>query len=671
MPSTEVGKSGSERVTGASAVGAVDPISAEGSGSSRRTGTTPEQAGTTPEQLGTTEPSGRASGGAKTAATKQTSGGRRQVVKWRQAVVRLKRTVARTVRVRQGSWDTVEVSLLGGALSRRYRLTDPAAERPVHCEVLLVEVPDAACLERLTGSCLLRGRVREVQLEVATMPTWLRGGLRPLRVARDLQVFRWESTGTGVVVRIGWQKRRDVGHALTELSAAVLRSRRWEQLGGKLPALDRAAWCAGESTWPHGVVDAPTTDAPTTDAPTTDAPTTDAPTIHDAGQPRPAPIQVSTREFRFPLVTALANPHARRLIGQATAYDLHRDGARVVLAGADGTPGLVFDRSASVEATLLDKHWQKYAVASIGDDLATDPFTRHVIAGLTACGVVLASSSPAVRQRLKADGYQVVEKVEAVDGLPGYQLSAATSRQAGTRADPAFAGRLPLPTVSVLVASKRADDVVRALADLTCQTYARFEVLVGTHGYALAPEIVADLGRRLRAPLRTVEIDDRCTLGEILAILSRRADGEFVTKIDDDDRYGPDHLTDLVLASRTSGADLVAKSARFVHLADSGVTIDRTWAATEAYEVMPAGGTLLLSRGVLQAAGGWSTAPRHVDAHLLARLRSAGGVTYRTHGLGYVYYRRNGGHTWQADPGDLLDHGEVLYDGLPEAILCA
>ena len=219
------------------------------------------------------------------------------------------------------------------------------------------------------------------------------------------------------------------------------------------------------------------------------------------------------------------------------------------------------------------------------------------------------------------------------------------------------------------MASKRADDVVHCLADLARQTYSRFEVLLGTHGYSLAPDTLADLRERLPVPLRTVDIDAHHTLGEALGILTRRADGEFVAKVDDDDRYGPEHLTDLIIAGRTSGADLVAKSARFVHLADSEVTIDRTWAATEAYDVMPAGGTFLTSRGVLQAAGGWSTAPRHVDADLLARIRSAGGVTYRTHGLGYVYYRRSDGHTWQADPGDLLDHGEVLYDGLPEGIL--
>ncbi|MEQ7129428.1 glycosyltransferase family A protein [Actinopolymorpha sp. B11F2] len=598
------------------------------------------------------------------------------MAKWRRAIVRIKRTVARTVRVRMAGWDTVEVSVLGGLRSRRYRLTDPTAERPVHCEVLLVQVPDGACLERLTGSCLLRGRVREVRLEVATMPTWLRGGLRPVRIARDLHRFRWESAGNGVAVRIGWRKRRHVGRALTELSAAVLRSRRWEQAGGELPALDRAAWIAGDSTWPHGLVGAEPTDAEPTDAEPTDAEgqtDTDPPTDGEHAQPAPAPRQpqVTLREFRFPLVTALANPHGRRLTGRATAYDLRRDGDRLVLAAGDGTPGLVFTPSGSVEATLLDRNWQKYAVAAIGDDLAAEPFTRHVLAGLAACGVGLASVSAAMRQRLAAEGHQVVEKPETVDGLPGYQLSASTSRQAGILADPAFRGRLALPMISVLVASKRADDVVRCLADLARQTYSRFEVLVGTHGYTLDPHTLADLRKRLPGPLRTVDIDDQRTLGEILEILTRRADGEFVAKVDDDDRYGPDHLTDLVLAARTSGADLVAKSARFVHLADSGVTIDRTWAATEAYEVMPAGGTLLLSRGVLQAAGGWSTSPRHVDADLLARLRSAGGVTYRTHGLGYVYYRRSGGHTWQADPDDLLDHGEVLYDGLPEAILWA
>ncbi|REF36672.1 glycosyltransferase family A protein [Thermasporomyces composti] len=583
----------------------------------------------------------------------------------------LARRLTGGVTVRMTRWDTVEVSPTHGLRPRRYRLDDPQARRPVHAEVLRLDLPDAACLERLAGSCLLHGHVREVSLRIATMPTWLRGGLRPRGLARDTTAVSWRAVGSRLEVRLRWKSRRSVGDALDELCTTVLRPRRWEQTGGVVPTVDRTAWVRGSSTWPHGVLGDPPL---------------------DTSGPFP-PLTTRTVEFRWPLVTALANPHGRRLVGTARRYSLRPDGDGVVLWTEAGDRVLSFHPRGSVEQTLVSPRWDKYAVVSLADDLPDTPFVDHVLAGLAACGVVMTSPSAAVRDRLAHRGHVVVDDPSTVDGPSGYQVSVAAARNAAIRHDPALrhtplarlaavggtgsngtgsngeATPLSLPTVSVLIASKRPTDVMTCVRDLAAQTYPTFEVLLGTHGYTLDEATVADLRAHLPVPLRVVDVPADRTLGEVLGTLSRRADGELLAKVDDDDRYGPDHLTDLVVATRTSGADLVAKAARFVHLVGEGTTVDRTWAAVEAYDVTPAGGTMLLSRGVLQAAGGWSTSPRHVDADLLARVRSIGGTIYRTHGLGYVYVRHGGEHTWQADHAQLLDDGDVRYDGLPEAIL--
>lgn len=638
----------------------------------------------------------------------------------------LARRLVGSVSVRMARWDTVEVSLGRGLRPRRYRLDDPQAHRPIRTELLRLDLPDAACLERLAGSCLLHGHVREVSLRVATMPTWLRGGLRPRGLARDTTAVSWRATGSSVEVRLRWSRRRSVAAALDELCATVLRPRRWEQVGGVVPTVDRTAWLRGSSTWPHGVLSIRPQVATPAQAPKTPDERPDPTSLGTGQEPETPderradqgigagegiaarsgedsatesaptgpfpPLQIRTVEFRWPLVTALANPHGRRLLGTARRYTLRPAGDGVVMTTESGRPALSFRTQGSVEHVLLSKGWDKYAVASIEDDLPDTSFVDHVLAGLAACGVVLASPTTAVRDRLARRGHLVVADPSTVDGPRGYQLSVVAARSAAIRYDATLrhtplarlgsdgrttagtwstpngeTGSLALPTVSVLVASKRPTDVVRCVRDLAAQTYPAFEVLLGTHGYTLDEATLAELRAYLPSPLRVIVVSPDHTLGEVLGTLSRHADGELLAKVDDDDRYGPDHLTDLVVTTRTSGADLVAKSARFVHLADEGRTVDRTWAAVEAYDVTPAGGTMLLSRGVLQAAGGWSTSPRHVDADLLARIRSVGGSIYRTHGLGYVYVRRRGGHTWQADPAQLLD--DVHYDGLPEAIL--
>ena len=67
--------------------------------------------------------------------------------------------------------------------------------------------------------------------------------------------------------------------------------------------------------------------------------------------------------------------------------------------------------------------------------------------------------------------------------------------------------------------------------------------------------------------------------------MKRRA-VELLSKVDDDDWYGPDHIWDLVLAREVSGAALVGKGSEFVSLASSEATIRRfiggadTWTTT-------------------------------------------------------------------------------------------
>lgn len=84
----------------------------------------------------------------------------------------------------------------------------------------------------------------------------------------------------------------------------------------------------------------------------------------------------------------------------------------------------------------------------------------------------------------------------------------------------------------------------------------------------------------------------------------------------------------------------------------------RTRLAGPAALTLPAVTAIVASR---------SHAPKHVDSDLLVRVRAAGGLTYRSHGLGYVYVRRRSGHTFDTGVEELLAQGERRYRGLPPA----
>jgi hypothetical protein len=342
-----------------------------------------------------------------------------------------------------------------------------------------------------------------------------------------------------------------------------------------------------------------------------------------------------------PPATVTATPFGRTLVGTAANYRL----------GALGT--------------------SKYAVVTV-DSAVPGETVRE----LSAYGMVFAATDPAVRAALDAAGAVTVSDPKEVDDLHGYALSVEASRRAAIAGDAALRrtalsgeGALPLPAVSAVLSSMRPDHVESCLGYLAAQTYPALEVLVGLHGYEVSPETEERWRTLLPFPLRVTTFPAELTFGAVLGRLSRMADGELLTKVDDDDRYGAQHVTDLVIAWHTTGADLAAKGSRFVHLPERDETIDRAWAAPELFNVTPAGGTLLLARSTLQQVGGWSHAPRHVDTDLLNRIKAAGGLVYRTHALEYVYVRRTEGHTWVTELEEIVAQAERVYPGLPPEII--
>jgi hypothetical protein len=215
------------------------------------------------------------------------------------------------------------------------------------------------------------------------------------------------------------------------------------------------------------------------------------------------------------------------------------------------------------------------------------------------------------------------------------------------------------PPVSALLVSRRPGNVARAVAALAAQTYPELEIVVGLHGIDAPADLAA--GDR---PLQVVALAAELSFGEALAAVTMAARGSLVTKVDDDDRYGPEHVWDLVLARHYSGATVAGKAAEFVYLAPYGATIRRRM-ATELYTDVVAGGTLLLSRGDLEAVGGWRPLARSVDRALLDRVLSAGGLVYRTHAFGFVYTREAEGHTWDPGMRYFLRNPHRHWSGLP------
>lgn len=628
----------------------------------------------------------------------------------------LKRRAMRLARARvdvvMTTWDSLTVIWKIPPRHRSYWLGVPEKSCRLSAQRVHISVPDLAALTRLATSGVLTGSTFCLSVTVQDVPRWLRGGNRSVRTlwATTSQSWRVQPGPTpgctSTTATLTWARKRPLDRALSDLLSLHTREQAWPQTGGQIYGEDRHAFARGATTWPRAYL---VERSP-----------------YDSGEllgpysspPAQAPVSFAS----WPLVTTVANPYHRELAGLPATY-----AARVVpdasqrrggpaascleVIATNGETAVRLDPHRSPEAQISPGNasdtWVKFATlelpndwpvaASWADSQPQQRFLSLALRGLAACGMILRCPNPAVREALRSQGLLVedttlitpssLEVASPAEILGGYARSVASSRAAlissdallrvsplaGLYGTPAALNPLvQLPRISITASSKRADDLPTCLEYLAAQNYPAFEIVLGTHGYTLPGDFIEAWQEKLAArhvQLRVVAMPEQLSFGQVLGQLATLADAELITKVDDDDHYGPHHLTDLLLAHRFSGADMVAKSSRFTYFTDHDFTIDRTWGAKEAFDGTPAGGTMMITRSALTQIGGWSPSVRHVDSDLIARARAYGLPRYRTQSLGYVYVRRSSGHTWAADHDDLLAQGQHRYNGLPPELL--
>ncbi|MYE09407.1 MAG: glycosyltransferase [Acidimicrobiaceae bacterium] len=223
----------------------------------------------------------------------------------------------------------------------------------------------------------------------------------------------------------------------------------------------------------------------------------------------------------------------------------------------------------------------------------------------------------------------------------------------------------PLPLVSVLLATRRPDQVAEAVASVAAQTYPRIELVLAAHGDGFDRARLEALAAGSGTDSRVLTVPAGFVLGEVLNEALEHSRGELVTKFDDDDFYGPEHIWDLVLAHEYSRATLVGKAAEYVYLEGADRTLRRFRGGSERFglKLTLAGGAMIIARSDLDAVVGWQPVPAGVDRALMGDVVAGGGSLYRTHGRGYLLVRHARGHTWEADDEYFLEQAVEVHDG--------
>ena len=307
------------------------------------------------------------------------------------------------------------------------------------------------------------------------------------------------------------------------------------------------------------------------------------------------------------------------------------------------------------------------------------PERAAALAALAAAGVVvhLAEPDPELEAYLGKHLYGLMAGARVAGaGTQGRELLSIAMRREALRthslrcrarhalSEAGLAGA-GLPEVSVLLPTRRPEQLVAAVKAVARQRYPRLQLVLGLHGAGFDDRLVTAALEPLGVPVELVRIEEEAPLGTVLNATVAASSGTLLAKMDDDDAYSAEHIWDLVLAYEYSGAELVAKASEYVYLSGMDKTVRLADRHGERYVKTRSvsGGVVMISRHDLAGAGGWRRMPRQVDLALAEDVLHAGGKIYWTHGAGYVRIRHGGGHTWKMHDKFFLDRASAVRDG--------
>ena len=239
----------------------------------------------------------------------------------------------------------------------------------------------------------------------------------------------------------------------------------------------------------------------------------------------------------------------------------------------------------------------------------------------------------------------------------------ARSNQVLAAAAPHLAPDPGRASVSALVSTIRPWQLEHVFQTVASQRGVEVELVLLTHGFEVAS---AELDR-----LRKTHAVEHVTLlsagtdkslGECLNQCVSAASGDVHTKMDDDDFYGPEYLSDQLHALDYSGADVVGKQAHYMYLEASNATLLRFPEWEHRYTRTVMGPTIMASadtfRGTPFAALGSGE-----DSRFLKDAVANGLTVYSSDRFNYCQQRAGSGHTWKVSDAELLSSGSLKFFG--------
>ena len=155
------------------------------------------------------------------------------------------------------------------------------------------------------------------------------------------------------------------------------------------------------------------------------------------------------------------------------------------------------------------------------------------------------------------------------------------------------------------------------------------------------------------------------TLGDCLNFGVEKADGDYIAKMDDDDIYGENYLSDSLLALNFSGADVVGKDSYFCYVESKDVMAIKQPNKDNRYSDFISGGTLVIRKHVFEKVR-FHSRNRGEDTNFLKDCKSNRFLIYSSDKYNFIQmrYSNTSAHTWTIEDEEYLKNCTIVAEGL-------
>lgn len=223
------------------------------------------------------------------------------------------------------------------------------------------------------------------------------------------------------------------------------------------------------------------------------------------------------------------------------------------------------------------------------------------------------------------------------------------------------------PLVSIVLCTMRPHMIDRLVENLVRQNHERTEVIIIAQGFSSQQkEKIANALAPRRSHIERVEIvtdDSARTLGERFnhgVALSR---GDYIAKMDDDDLYFENYLSDMLLPFSFGNYGVVGKKEIFMYLEGSKKLIRRFPGMQHRMTNFVTGATFVVRRDIAEAVP-FGNENKGEDSAFINSVRAAGHAIYSADPYNFVVWRHGMGeqHTWKAADAEFLNSPQTTIE---------